>query len=386
MRLVLLTNILTPFRIHFYDLLYEECQRQDVEFSVLVMAAREPGRVWEYEAFKRQYTTLLKGILVRKFNIDWIFNTNVASALRALQPDIVVCAGSYLNPSVWRALSLARAYPYKILFWSESHLQEQRNYGTVKLSLREKVRHGVLNRFDGFWFAGKLSRQFLERYLSGSKEYIFVPNLVEDGKYYRATRYSQTEKDAIKRQLEIPAGKKVLLCPARLSPEKGHLAFLRLVSKTPQKENLVLLLSGEGPLREDIRQTAEQENLDVRLLGFQGQDAMIRLYAIADLFVLPSLSDPNPLTCIEACWAGKPLLVSEHVGNNPELVQDGKNGAVFGYQDQDAAVKKIETLLEWSPEQLENAGRISLEIAQQRYNSEQAVHRIVTETLRIVRR
>lgn len=386
MRLVLLTNILTPFRIHFYDLLYEECQRQDVEFSVLVMAAREPGRVWEYEAFKRQYTTLLKGILVRKFNIDWIFNTNVASTLRALQPDIVVCAGSYLNPSVWRALSLARAYPYKILFWSESHLQEQRNYGTVKLSLREKVRHGVLNRFDGFWFAGKLSRQFLERYLSGSKEYIFVPNLVEDGKYYRATRYSQTEKDAIKRQLEIPAGKKVLLCPARLSPEKGHLAFLHLVSKTPQKENLVLLLSGEGPLREDIRRTAEQENLDVRLLGFQGQDAMIRLYAIADLFVLPSLSDPNPLTCIEACWAGKPLLVSEHVGNNPELVQDGTNGAVFGYQDQDAAVKKIETLLEWSPEQLENAGRISLEIAQQRYNSEQAVHRIVTETLRIVRR
>lgn len=386
MRLVLLTNILTPFRIHFYDLLYEECQRQDVEFSVLVMAAREPGRVWEYEAFKRQYTTLLKGILVRKFNIDWIFNTNVASILRALQPDIVVCAGSYLNPSVWRALSLARAYPYKILFWSESHLQEQRNYGTVKLSLREKVRHGVLNRFDGFWFAGKLSRQFLERYLSGSKEYIFVPNLVEDGKYYRATRYSQAEKDAIKRQLEIPAGKKVLLCPARLSPEKGHLAFLRLVSKTPQKENLVLLLSGEGPLREDIRRTAEQENLDVRLLGFQGQDAMIRLYAIADLFVLPSLSDPNPLTCIEACWAGKPLLVSEHVGNNLELVQDGTNGAVFGYQDQDAAVKKIETLLEWSPEQLENAGRISLEIAQQRYNSEQAVHRIVTETLRIVRR
>lgn len=386
MRLVLLTNILTPFRIHFYDLLYEECQRQDVEFSVLVMAAREPGRVWEYEAFKRQYTTLLKGILVRKFNIDWIFNTNVASTLRALQPNIVVCAGSYLNPSVWRALSLARAYPYKILFWSESHLQEQRNYGTVKLSLREKVRHGVLNRFDGFWFAGKLSRQFLERYLSGSKEYIFVPNLVEDGKYYRATRYSQTEKDAIKRQLEIPAGKKVLLCPARLSPEKGHLAFLRLVSKTPQKENLVLLLSGEGPLREDIRRTAEQENLDVRLLGFQGQDAMIRLYAIADLFVLPSLSDPNPLTCIEACWAGKPLLVSEHVGNNLELVQDGTNGAVFGYQDQDAAVKKIETLLEWSPEQLENAGRISLEIAQQRYNSEQAVHRIVTETLRIVRR
>lgn len=386
MRLVLLTNILTPFRIHFYDLLYEECQRQGIEFSVLVMAAREPGRVWEYEAFQRQYTTLLKGILIRKFKIDWIFNTNVSSTLQALRPDIVVCAGSYLNPSVWQALHLAKTHPYKILFWSESHLKEQRNYGTVKLALREKVRHGVLNQFDGFWFAGQLSRQFLERYISGSKEYIFVPNLVENGKYYRAANYSRTEKDEIKQQLGIPAGKKVLLCPARLSPEKGHLAFLRLVSKTRQKENLVLLLSGEGPLQEDIRRTAEQENLDVRLLGFQDQDAMIRLYAIADLFVLPSLSDPNPLTCIEACWAGKPLLVSEHVGNNPELVQEGKNGTVFRYQNQKEAVKKIESLLEWSLEQLYDAGRISLEIAQQRYNSEQAVHRIVAETLRIVRR
>lgn len=386
MRLVLLTNILTPFRIHFYDLLYEECQRQGIEFSVLVMAAREPGRVWEYETFQRQYTTLLKGILIRKFNIDWIFNTNVSSTLQALRPDIVVCAGSYLNPSVWQALRLAKTHPYKILFWSESHLKEQRNYGTVKLALREKVRHGVLNQFDGFWFAGQLSRKFLERYISGPKEYIFVPNLVENNKYYCATKYSQAEKNEIKRKLRIPTAKKVLLCPARLSPEKGHLEFLRLVSKTQQKANFVLLVSGEGPLREDIQQTAEQENLDVRLLGFQDQDTMVGLYAIADLFVLPSLSDPNPLTCIEACWAGKPLLVSEHVGNNPELVQEGRNGVVFSYQNQEAAVKKIESLMEWSPEQLHDAGQISLKIAKQCYNSERAVHRIVIETLRVVRR
>ena len=40
--------------------------------------------------------------------------------------------------------------------------------------------------------------------------------------------------------------------------------------------------------------------------------------------ILPSLSDPNPLSCIEACWSANPLIVSEHVGNNPEIITEGR--------------------------------------------------------------
>lgn len=51
---------------------------------------------------------------------------------------------------------------------------------------------------------------------------------------------------------------------------------------------------------------------------------MIELYSISDVFVLPSISDANPLTCIEALWTELPLFISENCGNYPEVIEQGK--------------------------------------------------------------
>lgn len=383
MKFLLLTNILTPFRVHFYDLIYQNCQEQNVSFNVLVMSANEPGRVWDYDKLKRSYTTLLKGVLLRKFGIDWIFNIDTVKQIREYEPDVIVCAGSYMNPSVWQALRLSRKRKYKIFFWSESHLNEKRNYSAYKLKFREEMRRLILNRFDGFWVAGKMSHKFVEKYIFGEKKYVFVPNLVDEVQYVKATHFDATKICEIRGKLGIQAEKKILLCPARLSHEKGHLEFLALLAKVSQKDNLVLLLPGEGTLKDKIKAEAKKLNMDVRLLGFQNQDEMIQLYAISDIFVLPSLSDPNPLTCIEASWAGKTLLVSDHVGNHPELVQEGKNGYVFSYDAPDLAVEKMEKLFGQSAEQLRSMGCISLENARRNYDSQKVVKRVLEETLTI---
>lgn len=61
MNLVIYTNILTPYRKYFYDLLYEECRENGDQFHVLVMSETEPGRRWKYSDFASCYTHLLKG-------------------------------------------------------------------------------------------------------------------------------------------------------------------------------------------------------------------------------------------------------------------------------------------------------------------------------------
>ena len=127
----------------------------------------------------------------------------------------------------------------------------------------------------------------------------------------------------------------------------------------------------------EIEKKIANVNLDVRLLGFQQQDHIMELYAISDFFILPSLSDPNPLTCIEALWSGLPLLVSTHVGNYPEVVQEGLNGYVFDYSNPQRAINQIECLLNSSMEWREKATRVSLEIAKSIYNSENVVKRFV---------
>jgi glycosyltransferase involved in cell wall biosynthesis len=96
-------------------------------------------------------------------------------------------------------------------------------------------------------------------------------------------------------------------------------------------DDLVLLVAGSGPDAARTKSWLVENGMasKVRLLGHFKTEALLRLLAVADAFVLPSLSDPNPLSAIEAAWAGLPLLLSTHCGNFPELVVPGVNGWLF---------------------------------------------------------
>jgi len=144
MRIVLLTNILTPYRIFFFDRLEGECRKRKIQFTVIVMAETEPGRDWEYSQYQRNYTVLLKGKSIVVQNIILHFNTGLKKIYQEIKPNIVVCAGSYLYPSLWETLRLKRKFHYKVLYWSESHLNERRNYSRLKYHVREQIRKRVM--------------------------------------------------------------------------------------------------------------------------------------------------------------------------------------------------------------------------------------------------
>lgn len=385
MKIILLTNILTPFRIFFYDKLYEEYKSKGIDFRVIVMTPREPGRTWEYDDYKRDYTILLKGVLKKISGIDVIINPNILRVLKELSPNIVICAGSYMLPSVWATLALKNKLDYKVLYWSESHLNEERSYGRLKLIVRKFFRENVIKKFDGFWYAGKMSKEFLDKYSKKDSYYVFVPNLIDETQYFKATLKTNTEKEFIKERYGLNNKNRIMICPARLSKEKGILEFLEIFRKCKEKNNITIIIPGMGGLENKIKDMAITYNIDLRLLGFKNQQDMIELYSIADIFVLPSLSDPNPLSCIEASWAGKPLIVSTHVGNYPEIVEVNKNGYVFSYKEEDKAIEMIDIMINKSMDELKGFGEKSLNIAKEKYNSKFVVNRVAEETLEILK-
>ena len=383
MKVILLTNILNPFRIFFYDKLRDEYAHHNVDFQVLVMAPNEPGRTWQYDDFKRDYTTLMKGGLKKVSGIDVIINPEIGSIIKKMNPDIMVCAGSYMLPSVWVAVALKKKYNYKVLYWSESHLNEKRSYGRLKLAVRSFFRNTIIGQFDGFWYAGKMSKEFIDRYATKNSYYVFVPNLIDERAYYTAATYSKERKRMIRESYNVADDSVMFLTPARLSKEKGILEFLNLMNDVPSKSKVTMVIPGQGELREEIKKKAIEYGIDLRLVGFKKQSDMINLYDAADVFVLPSLSDPNPLSCIEACWSAKPLIVSEHVGNNPEIITEGQNGYVISYKNSEKAVHDIEQMICSTDEWRKNAGLFSLKVAQTKYNSERVVARVAKETLGI---
>lgn len=97
--------------------------------------------------------------------------------------------------------------------------------------------------------------------------------------------------------------------------------FKRLNEVVPSK----LLLVGDGPERPVIEDLARQLHLfdEVRFVGKQ-QD-MEEIFAIADLFLLPSDYESFGLSALEAMAAGAPV-VATNVGGLPEIIIQGENG------------------------------------------------------------
>ena len=59
------------------------------------MVPNEPGRTWQYDDFRRDYTTLMKGGLKKVSGIDVIINPGIGRVIKKMNPDVMVCAGSY---------------------------------------------------------------------------------------------------------------------------------------------------------------------------------------------------------------------------------------------------------------------------------------------------
>lgn len=378
MNLVVYTNILTPYRKYFFDLLHQYCTNSGNEFHVIVMAETEKNRSWIYEDFKDKYTILLHGSTISYGNIYVHLNMGLKRQLKKLSPDIVVCAGSYLCPGVWNVTRWKRKLGYRCIYWSESHLNEKRNYSKLKLSIREAIRSLFYKRYDGFWYSGELSKQFVQKYTNKRDiNYFFVPNLVEEEKYRQASIISQKEKKCLREKYQIELDQTVFICPARLSPAKGLLEFIDIYSLCFNKKNGTILVAGDGELKEKIKSKAKENKIDLRLLGSQSQERMVQLYSMADVFLLPSISDPNPLSCIEALWSGLPLLISNHCGNYPEVVKQGCNGYVFSYEDLGNTILTIENLISLPVQRKMELGRCSLVKAETQYNSQKVVNSLL---------
>jgi glycosyltransferase involved in cell wall biosynthesis len=72
---------------------------------------------------------------------------------------------------------------------------------------------------------------------------------------------------------------------------------------------------------------------------------LIRLYEQADLLVLPSLWESNPIVLAEAMCLGVPSVASR-VGGIPEIVEDGVTGLLVAPGDPQSLAEAIESLME----------------------------------------
>lgn len=132
----------------------------------------------------------------------------------------------------------------------------------------------------------------------------------------------QDDPTARKRiRADLAAGDRpVILTVARLADQKGLPTLLDASAgwarRTPRP---LVVIAGDGPLEAELRARIDAERLPVRLLG-RRTDVPV-LLAAADVAVLPSVWEGQPLTVQEVLRAGRPL-VATGVGGVPGMVGD----------------------------------------------------------------
>ncbi|WP_114855076.1 glycosyltransferase family 4 protein [Brachybacterium sp. YJGR34] len=114
---------------------------------------------------------------------------------------------------------------------------------------------------------------------------------------------------ALRESLGIGADQKVLLSVSRLAKEKNLEEVLEMLAASP-RQDLVLVLVGDGPYRDELEDRAATLGVTdrVRFTGQVDPAEVPRWYRAGDVFVSASLSETQGLTFIEALACGLPLL------------------------------------------------------------------------------
>jgi len=128
----------------------------------------------------------------------------------------------------------------------------------------------------------------------------------------------------------------LLVCVARFAAQKNHALLINAFAKGPASHPKAhLVLAGEGVLRAQSQQRVNELGLTNRVHFLGLRRDIPDVLGAADIFVLSSDYEGNPLSVIEAMAAGLPI-VSTAAGGVPELLQSGKEGFIAqpGHGDQ----------------------------------------------------
>jgi alpha-1,6-mannosyltransferase len=150
------------------------------------------------------------------------------------------------------------------------------------------------------------------RWAAAEFERIGAPNLTRiplgvDLELFSPERYSDTTRDCY-----AAPGQTLLVHCGRLSVEKKpHRSLVALAGLRGAGLDAVLVVAGDGPLRDRLERAARRRKLPVRFAGFVTDPKQLAtLLACADVVVAPGPVETFGLAALEALACGTPVVVS----------------------------------------------------------------------------
>jgi len=265
------------------------------------------------------------------FNGFWgLINFGIWGKLIARRKSLVIIHG-WSNITFLIAFVIATCRGHKVCVraetpWNQELLKGDKNIRWKKLFLGKLLFSFV----DYFLYIGTQNKLFYQNLGIATNKLFYTPYAVDNSRFQEAAKMYLPQKDALKQQLQIPVGTKVILYSGKYMQKKRPLDIIRAFQML-NRLDVWLVMVGDGELRPEMEALIKKENINnVLLTGFINQSQIPKYYAVADVFVMCSnVGETWGLSVNEAMNFNLPVIVSDVCGCSSDLVQHGKNGFVY---------------------------------------------------------
>jgi len=147
----------------------------------------------------------------------------------------------------------------------------------------------------------------------------YIPNGFTSSLFY------PIERNELKRKLNLPLDKKIILNVANLYQVKGQKYLIQAIEELVKyRTDILCLIVGDGILRNNLKSQIIKLDLEdyVKLVGSKPHDEILIWMNVSDLFVLSSLMESFGVVQIEAMACGKPIVATKNGGSEEIIVSE----------------------------------------------------------------
>lgn len=251
--------------------------------------------------------------------------------IRKIKPDVLITEGFFQ----WTPFVQLYGWFFRVPVFVgyERTLYTERHNSIFKTFLRKLQDKSIA----GYLVNGTETKKYLLS-LGISEEKIFVGGMSADSTGLRASikKWAIEEKQSFKSKYISSNNGLIFLFTGQMILRKGVNYLLNAwVKHTQLYPDDKLVLVGGGVFLE--RWKKEYSNYSSIIFeGTVAYDEIYKYYAIADVYILPTIEDNWSLVVPEAMACGLPVATSIYNGCHVELIQDGENGFVFDTFNQES--------------------------------------------------
>ena len=171
-----------------------------------------------------------------------------------------------------------------------------------------------------------------------NKDFVFIPNAVDPEKFKTEKTENELRESFGVRDDSV----RILSHIGRFTELKNQPFLLKIMEKL-KDENCILLVAGQGELREEFLSSVQKEGLQEKILYLGLIRNVPELLMISDCLLVPSIYEGLPVVGVEAQAAGCRAMISNHLTKQVDLGL----GLVdyLGIDDPDPWVERIKDIL-----------------------------------------